>query len=156
MKLVDRELRIDAPPSVVYELLTDATRFVEWMAPEASLDPTPGGEVTWTHVNGDRVVGTFVELVPDRRIVFTFGWDRSDVGVPPGSTTVAIDLRPTGDGGTQLRLVHSGLAEPMSDAHGGGWDNYLARLAAVAAGHDPGPDALAAERVPSARALGIR
>ena len=154
MNLVERDLFIDAPPAVVYELLTGATRFVEWMAPDAELDPMPGGTVTWMHVNGDRVVGAFVELVPARRVVFTFGWEREDVGVPPGSTTVAIDLRPRA-GGTQLRLVHSGLAGPMADAHTGGWDNYPERLAAVAAGRDPGPDPLANERVPSARALGL-
>jgi len=154
VKLVERVLFIDVPPSVVYELLTDESRFVEWMAPVASLDPVIGGELTWTHANGDRVVGRFVELVPDRRVVFTFGWDRPDVEVPPGSTTVTVDLRPH-RGGTQLRLVHSGLAGPMADAHAGGWDNYLARLARVASGHGAGPDPLAGERVPSARSLGL-
>lgn len=154
MKLVERDVFIAAPPAVVYELLTDETRFVEWMAPDAQLDPTPDGSVTWQHVNGDRVTGAFVELIPARRIVFTYGWDRTDVGVPPGSTTVAIDLRPH-DGGTHLRLVHSGLAGPMADAHAGGWANYLTRLAAVAEGRDPGPDPLATERVPTARALGL-
>ena len=59
-----------------------------------------------------------------------------------------IDLRPC-DGGTELHLVHRGLPGPMADAHGG-WTNYLARLAAVAEGRDPGPDPLAAERVPAA------
>jgi uncharacterized protein YndB with AHSA1/START domain len=155
MKLVERELFIDAPPAVVYELLTDEARFIEWMAPVASLDPTPGGELTWTHHNGDRVSGTFVDLVPGRRVVFTFGWDRLDIDVPPGSTTVTIDLRPHG-GGTRLHLIHSGLAGPMADAHNGGWTNYLARLAAVAAGQDPGPDPLATERVPSAASLGLQ
>ena len=43
----------------------------------------------------------------------------------------------------------------MADAHGGGWENYLARLAAVAEGRDPGPDPLAHERVPAALELGI-
>jgi uncharacterized protein YndB with AHSA1/START domain len=155
VKLVERRLFVEAPPARVYELLTDAELLVEWMAPVVELDPRPGGVVTWAHVNGDRVVGEFVELVPGRRVVFTFGWDREDVRVPPGSTTVAIDLR-AHDGGTMLRLVHSGLAGPMADAHGGGWENYLARLAAVAEGRDPGPDALAAERVPAAHELGLR
>lgn len=154
MKLVERELFIDAPPAVVYELLTDEARFAEWIAPVASLDPRPGGALTWTHRNGDSVRGSFVELVPDRRVVFTFGWDRPDVEVPPGSTTVSIDLFPR-DGGTQLRLVHSGLAGPMADAHGGGWTNYLARLRDVASGRDPGTDRLEAERVPSAASLGL-
>jgi uncharacterized protein YndB with AHSA1/START domain len=154
VKLVERVLFIDAPPAAVYELLTDASRFVEWMAPVASLHPVRGGALTWTHVNGERVIGTFVDLVPDRRVVFTFGWDRPDVEVPPGSTTVTIELRPQNEG-TELRLVHSGLAGPMADAHGGGWDNYLGRLARVASGQSAGPDPLANERVPSAKSLGF-
>ena len=148
MKLVERRLFIDAPPARVYELLTDAALLIEWMAPVADLDTQPGGSITWTHLSGDSVIGAFVELRPARRIVFTYGWAREDVGIPPGSTTVEIDLLPK-DGGTDLRLVHRGLAGPMADAHNGGWSNYLSRLAAVAEGRDPGPDPLAAQRVPS-------
>jgi uncharacterized protein YndB with AHSA1/START domain len=152
MKLIERELFIDAPPERVFELLTDAELLIEWMAPEAELDARVGGQIRWTHLEGDSVIGNFVELVPARRVVFTFGWDRPDVAVPPGSTTVEIDLRPA-RGGTQLRLVHRGLSGPMADAHAGGWTNYLARLAALAEGRDPGPDPLAGERVPAAADL---
>ena len=137
MKLVDRRVFIDALPEDVYELLTDARLLVEWMAPIARVEPWSGG------------TGAFVELIPGRRIVFTYGWDRVDVGIPPGSTTVEIDLRPR-DGGTDLHLVHRGLTAQMADAHTGGWANYLARLTAVAEGREPGPDPLACERVPSA------
>ena len=154
MKLVDRVVHIDADVEDVYALLTDADRFVTWMAPTATLDPSPGGVITWTHLNGDVASGHYIEVVPNRRVVFTFGWARPDVEVPPGSTTVEIDLRQT-DTGTELHLVHRGLAGPMADAHAGGWNNYLRRLARVAAGHDPGPDALAHERVPTAKSLGI-
>jgi uncharacterized protein YndB with AHSA1/START domain len=149
MKLVQRTIEIDADPEAVYEQFVDADRFVQWMAPHAEIEPRPGGRIRWTHRNGDSCEGRFVELVPARRIVFTYGWDRPDVEVPPGSTTVEITLEPT-PSGTRLRLVHRGLAGPMADAHRGGWANYLERLAAVAAGRDPGPDPLAAERVPSA------
>ena len=152
MKLIERELFIDAPPERVFELLTDAELLIEWMAPEAELDARVGGQIRWTHLEGDSVIGNFVELVPARRVVFTFGWDRADIAVPPGSTTVEIDLRPA-RGGTQLRLVHRGLSGPMADAHAGGWTNYLARLAALAEGRDPGPDPLAGERVPAAADL---
>lgn len=154
MKLVDRVVHIDADVEDVYALLTEAERFVTWMAPTATLDPAPGGVITWTHLNGDVVSGHYVEAVPNRRVVFTFGWDRAEVDVPPGSTTVEITLRATGTG-TELHLVHRGLPGPMADAHAGGWDNYLRRLAAVAAGRDPGPDALAGERVPTAKSLGL-
>ena len=153
VSLVDRTISIGAPPSRVYALLTDATELMRWLAPEADVDARPGGVITWRHANGDRVAGHFVELVPDRRIVFTYGWDRPDVGIPPGTTRVEITLTPTATStgtGTDLHLVHRGLSDPMAHAHTGGWANYLGRLAVVAEGGHPGSDPLAGERVPSA------
>jgi uncharacterized protein YndB with AHSA1/START domain len=155
MKLVDQTLHVHAPADLLYELLTDAEHLVRWMAASAEVDACVGGTIRWTHANGDSCSGHFVELVPARRIVFTYGWERPDVEVPPGSTTVEITLEPDGDG-TRLRLVHRGLAGPMADAHEGGWANYLGRLAATAEGRDPGPDPLAGERVPTAAELGLR
>lgn len=154
MRLVDTTITIAADPAEVYALLTQAELLVEWMAPIAVLDARPGGEVSWTHHNGDTVRGEFVEPVPDRRVVFTYGWERADVGVPPGSTVVEIDLRPVPTG-TELRLVHRGLEGPMAEAHSGGWANYMARLAICAEGGDPGPDPLAAGRVPTRAELGL-
>jgi uncharacterized protein YndB with AHSA1/START domain len=150
VKLVDRRIHIDAPPARVYELLTRADLLTRWMAPIVHADARPGGAIGWTHENGDSVIGEFVELVPARRIVFTYGWDDPAVGIPPGSTQVEIDLRPQGDG-TELRLVHRGLDDPMAEAHDGGWGNYLDRLATVAEGRDPGADLLAGDRVPRRR-----
>jgi uncharacterized protein YndB with AHSA1/START domain len=152
VRLVEKRLRIEAPAELVFEMLTRAEHFVRWMAPTADVDARPGGELRWTHANGNTCSGRFLDLVPGRRIVFSYGWARADVEVPPGSTTVEITLIPVGTG-TELRLVHSGLAGPLADAHAGGWDNYLGRLAAVAEGRDPGPDRLARERVPSATEL---
>jgi uncharacterized protein YndB with AHSA1/START domain len=155
MNLVEQVIDIDASPSDVYEHFTDPARFTRWMAPTATLDARTGGVIRWTHVNGDSCEGVFIELVPARRIVFTYGWDRPDVEIPPGSTTVEIELEPI-PSGTRLRLRHHGLSGPMARAHSGGWTNYLSRLAAAAAGRDPGPDALAGERVPAASELDAR
>ena len=155
MKLVDKTIEVNAPAELLYELLTDAEHFLRWMAATAEIEARVGGSIRWTHANGDSCSGHFVELVPARRIVFTYGWERADVQVPPGSTTVEITLEPQGDR-TRLRLVHRGLAGPMAEAHAGGWDNYLGRLAGVAEGRDPGTDALAGERVPTAAELGLR
>ena len=111
MKLVDQTIQVNAPADLLYELLTDAEHLVRWMAATAEVDAQVGGTIRWTHANGDTCAGQFVELVPARRIVFTYGWERPDVEIPPGSTTVEITLEPR-DGGTQLRLVHRGLAGP--------------------------------------------
>jgi uncharacterized protein YndB with AHSA1/START domain len=153
MKLVTQRLVIGAPPADVYEMLVDPELFVQWMAVDATLDPTPGGRIRWTHANGDTCSGTYVELVPHRRVVFTYGWERPDVQIPPGSTTVAFDLAPRPDGTTELTLVHSGLDDLAADAHAGGWAHYLARLRAAAEGQPPGPDPFADRRVPTSEEL---
>ena len=149
-EILTQALTIAAPARVVYELLTDAHSFAEWMAAEAEIDPRPDGMIRWRHANGDVCQGRFVELVPHRRVVFTYGWERVEVGIPPGSTTVEIDLSEA-DGVTTLRLTHRGLSAPAADAHAVGWQHYLARLAMRAEGHPPGPDPWADQRVPSFR-----
>jgi uncharacterized protein YndB with AHSA1/START domain len=156
VKLVVQELTVAASTDVVYRLLTEPTEFVRWMAAEAVLEARPGGVVRWRHANGDTCAGRFVELVPGRRVVFSYGWERAEVGIPPGSTTVAIDLTPIEAGRTRLRLVHSGLDGPMSDAHAGGWRHYLDRLRRLATGEEPGADPLADVRVPTPTELGMR
>jgi uncharacterized protein YndB with AHSA1/START domain len=153
VKLVTQRLVIDAPPTDVYDMLVDPELFVQWMAVDATLDPTPGGRIRWTHANGDTCSGTYVELVPDRRVVFTYGWERPEVQIPPGSTTVTIDLVPRPDGGTELTLMHAGLDDLAADAHAGGWTHYLDRLRAAAQGHPPGPDPFADRRVPTPEEL---
>jgi uncharacterized protein YndB with AHSA1/START domain len=154
VKLVVQELTIEAPPAVVYEHLTDARRFIEWMADTATLEPTPGGRIRWTHANGDACSGTFVELVPDRRVVFTYGWERPAVEIPPGSTAVEIDLHPDGLDATRLRLVHRGLDDLAADAHQGGWTHYLGRLRLACRGTPPGPDPFKDQRIPNPEELG--
>jgi hypothetical protein len=67
-------------------------------------------------------------LIPARRVVFTYGWERTDVEIPPGSTTVEIDLTATRETTTLLRLVHRGLDDLAAGAHHGGRTHYLDRL----------------------------
>ncbi len=153
MKLVVQELTIAAPPPVVFAFLVDPARFVKWMADTATLDPAPGGQIRWTHGNGDACSGTYVEIVPDRRVVFTYGWERAEVEIPPGSTTVEIDLHAEGTDATRLRLVHRGLDELAADAHHGGWTHYLARLRGASEGRPPGPDPFVDQRVPTPEEL---
>jgi uncharacterized protein YndB with AHSA1/START domain len=87
MRLASHEVTIAAPAEVVWAHLTTAEGLVRWVGPEAIADPTPDGVLRWVHPNGATVVGRFVELVPHRRLVFTYGWEDGRLGVPPGSTT---------------------------------------------------------------------
>jgi uncharacterized protein YndB with AHSA1/START domain len=118
---------IDAVASVVYRHLTQVDGLLKWMAVDAVADPVPGGELKWTHANGATMVGRFVELVPPRRIVFTYGWEDGRMGLPPESTLVEIDLEER-EGKTILRLVHRNLPPEAVDDHQYGWVFFLSQL----------------------------
>lgn len=136
------ERHVAAEPAAVYAYLTDAERWARWQGQEATIEARPGGLFRMVMGTGQCARGQFVELVPDERVVFTWGWiDQPDL--PPGSTTVEIDLEQR-DGGTLIRLTHRGLLPDQREVHQMGWDHYLERLVVCARGGDPGPDRLPA------------
>lgn len=132
------ERRVAASPTHVYGYLTVGDRWARWQGRSADIDARPGGIFAMEMATGQRARGQFVELEPDRRVVFTWGWI-DHPGVPPGSSTVAIDLIPDGDG-TIIRLTHTGLPTEELPLHRMGWDHCLDRLVILVDGGDPGPD----------------
>jgi uncharacterized protein YndB with AHSA1/START domain len=127
VRLASHAIAIAAPAEVVWRHLTTGDGLVRWVGPEAAADPIPGGGLRWVHPNGATVVGRFVELVPHRRLVFTYGWEDGRMGVTPGSTTVEIELSEH-DGVTTLRLTHRGLPPAAVDDHEHGWAYFLGAL----------------------------
>lgn len=127
MRLASHEVTIAAPAEVVWEHLTTAAGLVRWVGPDAVADPVPGGALRWTHPDGSTVVGRFVELIPHRRVVFTYGWADGRMGVPPESTRVEIDLSER-QGATTVRLVHHGLPPEAVEDHARGWAYFLGLL----------------------------
>jgi uncharacterized protein YndB with AHSA1/START domain len=133
VRLASYEITIAAPAAVVWEHLTTAEGLLRWIGPQATADPVPGGALRWTHPDGATVIGRFVELVPHRRVVFTYGWEDGRMGVPPESTTVEIELTER-DGATVLRLTHHGLPPAVVDDHERGWAYFLGALRDALAG----------------------
>jgi uncharacterized protein YndB with AHSA1/START domain len=153
MKLAAQRLVIHAPAEHVFDHLVDPALFGLWMAEGATLDVKPGGIISWTHPNGDTVSGWFIEVDAPSRLVFTYGWERAEVKIPPGSTTVEIDLVDQGDGTTIVTLLHRGLEDAAADAHNGGWGHYLGRLRRTAEGEHVGTDPWSDRRVPTPEEL---
>ena len=88
------EMRIEARPEVVFTYFTDPAKMARWMGVDHKLDPVPGG-VFLVDVNGrDTTMGEYLEVDAPRRVVFTWGW-RDSTELPPGSSTVEVDLIPT-------------------------------------------------------------
>ena len=135
---IKKEIRIEAPQETVFPFFTEPEQIIRWSGTEAELNPTPGGIYKVQMTPEAIALGEFVEVTPHSRVVFTWGWDGAPAdGVPPGSSTVAIDPKADGDA-TILTLTHFGLPEAAIEQHGGGWDYFLGRLVVVAAGGDPG------------------
>jgi uncharacterized protein YndB with AHSA1/START domain len=137
--VVRRETQIAAPPATVFAFLTDPEKILSWMGAEAQTEMHPGGLYLVKGISGRSARGEFREVVPVHRLAYSFGWDGDDE-VPPGSSLIEIDLIDR-DGGTLLRMTHSGLPNPAKCAgHDEGWAHYLGRLAMAAAGRNPGID----------------
>jgi uncharacterized protein YndB with AHSA1/START domain len=140
--VVRRETHIAAPPATVFAFLTDPEKILSWMGAEAATEPHPGGLYLVKDIGGDAgraARGAFREVVPVHRLAYSFGWEGNEA-VPPGSSLVEIDLIDR-DGGTLLRMTHSGLPNAAQCAsHDKGWAHYLGRLAMAAVGRNPGAD----------------
>jgi uncharacterized protein YndB with AHSA1/START domain len=137
---VEVEVRIAASPETVFDFFTDPDKMIQWMGRSVELDPRPGGALR-CDINDQAVAsGEYVEVDRPRRVVFTWGWEGEDSVTAAGSSTVEVLLESDGDG-THLRLLHSDLPSAESaQKHGHGWRHYTERLAAAAAGVDPGAD----------------
>ena len=135
----ERTLAIDASPETVWEFLVDPEKLMRWKGINADLDPQPGGIFRCEVIPGHIARGEYVEIDKPNKLVFTWGWDGSE-DVPPGSSTIEIELASDGDG-TSLRFVHRDLPNAEAIAsHAHGWDHYLPRLGTAAGGGNPGED----------------
>jgi uncharacterized protein YndB with AHSA1/START domain len=136
---VRREVQIAAPPATVFAFLTDPEKILRWMGTDAIVEPRFNGLYLVNVTGEDIAQGRFTEVIPVHRLAYSFGWKGGEK-VPPESSLIEIDLIEQ-DGGTQLRMTHSGLPDAETCAsHEQGWTHYLARLAVAAAGGDPGRD----------------
>src|SRR5260370_28512367 len=125
------QIRIDAAPETVFALLTDPMQMRSWFAELVEADPRPGGVFRISGPAGVSIEGTYLEVVANRKVVFTWGGVE---GLKPGQSTVEFLLEPDGKG-TLVRLRHYGLPEPTVESHRRGWAySGLAKLKDAAEG----------------------
>jgi uncharacterized protein YndB with AHSA1/START domain len=123
---------IRAPRALVFRYFTDSTRFAAWWGPGSTIDPHPGGAVLIRYPNAVIARGTVEQIIPDERIVFTYGYDDPARPIAPGTTRVTISLRDDEDG-TRLDLRHDFADPALRDQHVPGWRYQLSVFANVAA-----------------------
>ena len=131
---------LSAPPALVFQAWTDPARMMKWFAPEglatpqAECDLRVGGRyrVLMREPDGVEhdVSGEYLEIIPDRKLVFTWAWRNS----PEIVSLVTVELEPAGKA-TQLTLRHERLADVESrDSHNSGWSTALNKLENLVAG----------------------
>jgi len=128
--VVQREVFIAASPETIFPFLVDPMLMARWFGLKHTLEPKPGGvfavDVALEHL----ARGLFTQVVPNRRVAFTWGWESQDpslAALKPGESLVEIELEPQ-EGGTLVRLRHSKLPKDMSEMHRERWAYYLMQL----------------------------
>jgi uncharacterized protein YndB with AHSA1/START domain len=143
---IEREIHVDAPPEVVFEVVSRPEHIREWWYADSDVEPTPGatGELVWADGDNPRahvVPMTVVVAEPPR--LFSFRWTHSaaESAVDGNSLLVTFELVPFGSG-TLLRLTETGFRERGWDSavlqqqyqdHVAGWDIFVPRIQTYAA-----------------------
>jgi uncharacterized protein YndB with AHSA1/START domain len=128
---------INVPTHRVYDAWTDPAQIRQWFGPEGmrpqniTADVRVGGKYRWdlTSPEGEEMsaFGEYRELIPAKKIVFTWQWD-DDEAWENRSSVVTIELFERGSG-TELRFSHEQLpSEESRDRHNEGWNSFLNRL----------------------------
>ncbi|TCK24316.1 SRPBCC family protein [Pseudonocardia endophytica] len=110
--------RLPHPPERVWAAVTDPSEMRHWFPSAVTIDPRPGGEMTFADdPNTPPSSGTVLEYDPPRRCAFTWGDDE-----------VHIDVEPT-DGGSVLTLTNVLDARDAASRNAAGWVVCLDELA---------------------------
>lgn len=130
---------INAPRSLVYQAWTDPEHLKHWQGVPRGFtvtmderDVRPGGQfkicMHSSELGDHRVQGTYREVVPCERLVFTHCWLDAD-GKVVQETLITIVFKDC-DGKTELTLRQTGFKSVESrDGHARGWASMLDRLA---------------------------
>jgi uncharacterized protein YndB with AHSA1/START domain len=114
--------RLKAPPQKVYAAWTDPAKITHWWGPEqaqtlsAELDVRVGGRFHIVFRTPDReehdVSGTYREVIPNRKLVFTWMWRT----MPERQSLVTVTLAPDGEGTLLTLLQSSSSTSPRATA----------------------------------------
>ena len=117
--IIERQIFIAASPETIFPFLIDPALMARWFGLKHTLEPRPGGGFR-VQVGSDHLArGVFTEVVPQRKVAFTWGWESKDLSLAalkPGESLVEIELEPR-EGGTLVRLRHSRLRKDVSKIH---------------------------------------
>ena len=142
-----------APRDLVFRAWTEPEKLIRWWGagpdfstPIAEVDLRVGGKYRLGMKAPDQeepyiVGGTYREVRPPERLVYTWAWEQHGSGsvtgtagegapeLAPGETLVTVEFHEVGDK-TELVLTHEFFPDRnMRDEHNQGWEGVLTQLA---------------------------
>lgn len=133
---VDIRRHYRATPDKVWRAWTDPQALRQWFSPGstaastvAEIDLSVGGRYRIAFVAPDgeqhEAMGVYQEVVPQRRLVFSWSWRST----PERVSRISIELTPVGDG-TELSFIHDRFFDAQArDNHERGWQLFFNNLA---------------------------
>lgn len=135
---LQKEIFIECQPETLFPFFIDPHKMILWMGRQVLLEPKIGGKYR-IDINGENIaIGEYKEIIPNKKVVLTWGWEGSNV-MPPGTSTVEFILEPKNNG-TQLILNHYNIPNEKVTSNNNGWTHYLNRMKQLGEGSDLGPD----------------
>ncbi|HKV87575.1 MAG TPA: SRPBCC domain-containing protein [Candidatus Dormibacteraeota bacterium] len=133
---IEREILIDAPVEIVWNVVTEPGHMQRWFAEETEVELRVGGSGRMRFKSGESYQLQIEAVEPPRR--FAFRWVQPEGSVARAGNTLLVEftLEPEA-GSTRLRVVESGFdTGDWSDAqkakyaerHSKGWQTILGRL----------------------------
>jgi uncharacterized protein YndB with AHSA1/START domain len=127
-----------APRERVFRAWLSPVALEAWLRPRgmrmtvSEFDARVGGSFRFDLANGTSIVGTYLEIVPNEKLIFTW----SGAGMQDRETTVTVDFLGRGPL-TEIVLTHEGLRAPEQRALvEGGWPTLLDALASALVSSD--------------------
>ncbi len=129
-------------PELIWKTLTSPDLMSRWlkMTP-AGFAPVKGTKFTYQTTPAGKWDGTIqcevLEAIPNQRLAYAWrSGDASNVGYGAPLDTVVMITLSKADGGTRLRVVHSGFVLPKNEIAftnmSGGWKSVVPNIGAIA------------------------
>ncbi len=142
---IEREILIEAPPEVVWRVITEPEQIRRWLSDDADVEARAGadGRLLWrpggrggTRESNLTVPIRVFDAEPYRR--FSFRWNHPAGTAPDESNSALVEFSLTEEAsGTRLRVIESGI-RAVSDgedgrvryreSHEAGWGRHLGEL----------------------------
>ena len=132
-------------PQTIWKLLTTGELIGRWLMAPTGFEPVKGKRFTFQTTPAGAWDGVIhcqvLEATPNERLAYAWkGGHEENVGYGSPLDTVVTWTLSRVEGGTRLRLVHSGFVTPKNDSAfktmSGGWKKVVQTIGTIAGGQD--------------------